>query len=280
MYSGHQLIPFPRNTNFVGRKSYMEQLTTKLDPRIFAGTCPWLALDGLGGVGKTQIALQFAYQIQDTSPECSVFWVQASDAASFNNSYRKIAQKLAITGLEDDKADMKQLVFTVLQGLMSPWVLIVDNADDYGVLSKADDGNVSRELIEYIPNCGRGAVLFTTRDHKAATAFAAEKVIRIKEMTRKESIDLLTVSVQVQNRSLLDDMASVNELLDLLLDLPLAIKQAAACHEHEFDSHLKISLFLQEQRTKYDRGSQPRFQGSRKISEPKESSSNNLAYFI
>ena len=228
MYLGHHNLPFPRNTNFVGREPYLEQLATKLDPRKFASTCLWVALDGLGGVGKTQIALQFAYQIQEILPECSVFWVQANDATSFDNSYREIAEKLSIPGLEDDKTDVKQLVFTALSSRISPWLLIVDNADDYKALNNANKGNSSRALIEYLPNHGNGAVLFTTRDNRAATRFAEAMVITIKEMSRPESIELLKTSVQVQKHNLLNDEASIQTLLDLLLDLPLAIKQAAA----------------------------------------------------
>ncbi|KFZ24198.1 hypothetical protein V502_01323, partial [Pseudogymnoascus sp. VKM F-4520 (FW-2644)] len=224
----HQVLPFSRNTDFVGRGFYLKQLIAKLDPRSFAGTCPRVALDGLGGVGKTQIALQFAYQIQETSLECSVFWVQASDATTFNNSYREIAQKLGILGVEDDKADIKQLVLTALEGLPNPWLLVVDNADDYKVLSNADERIASRALIEFLPNRGNGAVLFTTRDNKAATAFAEANVIHVEKMSREESIKLLRKSVHVQKHSLLDDKTSTTELLDLLFDLPLAIKQGAA----------------------------------------------------
>jgi tetratricopeptide (TPR) repeat protein len=157
-----------------------------------------------------------------------VFWVQASDPASFNNSYREIALKLEMLGLEDEKADVKQLVFTALEGLSRPWLLAVDNADDYELLRNADEGNASRALIKYLPKRGNGAILFTTRDHKAATGFAKANVIRVKEMNRQESTKLFENSFQVQNLSLLNDRASTTELLDLLLDLPLAIRQAAA----------------------------------------------------
>jgi tetratricopeptide (TPR) repeat protein len=130
--------------------------------------------------------------------------------------------------LKDEKADVKQLVFRALEGLSMPWLLVVDNADDYEVLRNADRGNTSRALIEYVPKRGNGAILFTTRDHKAATGFAKANVIHVKEMSRQESTKLFENSFQVQNLGLLNDRASTTKLLDLLLDLPLAIKQAAA----------------------------------------------------
>lgn len=111
---------------------------------------------------------------------------------------------------------------------MSPWLLIIDNADNYQVLGNANKGNASRALINYLPNLSNRAVLFTTRDNKAAIRFVRANVITIKEMSRPESIKLLKTSVQVQKQNLLDDEASIKALLDLLLDLPLAVKQAAA----------------------------------------------------
>ena len=192
-----------------------------------------MALDGLGGVGKTQIALEAAYQIQANSPECSIFWVQASDTASFNNSYRQIAQKLGIPGLEDDK-DVNKLVFEALMRLSSGWVLIIDNADDYEVLLKSNGSDGSPALIKSIPNRGNGAVLFTTRNHRAAVDFTEANVIQIKAMSREESTELLKQSVIDMTPSLLDDGASITDLLDLLLDLPLAIKQAAAYMNKNF----------------------------------------------
>jgi len=161
-------------------------------------------------------------------PECSTFWVQASDATSFNKSYREIAQTLGIPGLEDDKADVKHLVSTALVNLPSPWLLVIDNADDYEVLLNSNDTNGAAALITYLPNRGNGAVLFTTRDKKAAGKFAEANVIRIKKMNRCEATELFKNSVQEQSQSLLDNAVSITELLDLLLDLPLAIKQAAA----------------------------------------------------
>ncbi|RDW59053.1 hypothetical protein BP5796_11977 [Coleophoma crateriformis] len=225
---GHWVVPFSRNKNFVGRESYLNELLTEFQPRYLITTCPWIALDGLGGVGKTQIALQFAYRVQEISPECSVFWVQAIDTTSFNNSYREIAQKLEIPGLDDDKKDVKQLVFAALQDLPSPWLLIIDNADDYAVLDNVGNRTSSSTLIEYLPRHGNGAILFTTRDHKAATKLAEAHVIRVREMSRDESTRLLRNSLQSQHHSLLEDTAGVTELLDFLLDLPLAIRQAAA----------------------------------------------------
>jgi len=223
-----RVIPFARNKDFVGRQSYLDCLVTKFYTENKHDGCLCAALSGLGGVGKTNIALELAYCLQEKSADYSVFWVQASDAISFENSYRDIGRKFKIPGFEDEKSDVKQLVYNVINETRSPWLMIIDNADNSDVLLLADKKNDQRALREYLPTSYNGAILFTTRDHKAATKFAGANVITIKEMNRQESTELLTKSIQTQNHSILSDKASITELLNLLLDLPLAIKQAAA----------------------------------------------------
>src|SRR5690606_5878107 len=75
-----RVLPFGRNKNFVGRQTKLDQLLTILHTEDTEEDCQRAALVGLGGVGKTQIALECAFQLQSASPMCSVFWVQASDA--------------------------------------------------------------------------------------------------------------------------------------------------------------------------------------------------------
>jgi hypothetical protein len=129
-----------------------------------------------------------------------------------------------------EKEDIKQVVLKLLNEIRSPWLMVIDNADDSDIFLQADKKSNQRALREYLPtscNGSSGTILFTTRDHKAATDFAGANITTIEKMDRPESTDLLRKSIQMQNHSLLDDEASVTTLLDLLLDLPLAIKQAA-----------------------------------------------------
>jgi tetratricopeptide (TPR) repeat protein len=177
-------------------------------------------------VGKTNIALELAFRLQEKSPDCSVFWVQANDAISFENSYREIGRRFQIPRLDDEKADIKQLVRKVMNEVHSPWLMIVDNADDSNVLLKADEKTGQHELLKYLPNSHNGAILFTTRDNKAATDYAETNVITVKEMGDLESKELLTKSLRDQ--ALVEDKASTTRLLELLYNIPLAIKQAAA----------------------------------------------------
>jgi Cdc6-like AAA superfamily ATPase len=67
------VLPFGRNKNFVGRQSQLDRLITILYTEDTEEDCQRAALVGLGGVGKTQIALEVAFQIQELSPQYSIF---------------------------------------------------------------------------------------------------------------------------------------------------------------------------------------------------------------
>ena len=69
----HWLVPFRRNKQFIGRQSQLKELLVKLVAEDLEDNCQRIAIAGLGGVGKTQIALEAAFQIQKASPNRSVF---------------------------------------------------------------------------------------------------------------------------------------------------------------------------------------------------------------
>jgi hypothetical protein len=72
--------------------------------------CRRVAIFGLGGVGKTQIALELAYCLGGRSPGCAIFWIRAITTASFEQDYLEIARLLQIRGITEEKTDVKRLV--------------------------------------------------------------------------------------------------------------------------------------------------------------------------
>jgi tetratricopeptide (TPR) repeat protein len=223
-----RVLPFGRNKDFVGRESQLNRLITILYTEDTEEDCQRAALVGLGGAGKTQIALELAFRIQELSPGYSVFWVRASDATSFESAYREIGRQLNISRLDSDEADVKVLVKASLSSESSgKWIMIVDNADDFELLyRKADEATNSHALHEYLPFSLLGAILFTTRDREAATRYAGSNVIAIEEMNDRESRELLQNGLQ--NKRLVEDEDGTAKLLKLLVNLPLAIMQAVA----------------------------------------------------
>ena len=218
------LIPFGRNKDFVRRGSTLAQLLERIPPSADKDDCQRTAIEGLGGVGKTQIALEAAFRVRDEHPDCHVFWVPAIDVATFENAYREIGRQLQIARIDDDKADVKLLVKTALSQSADNWLLIVDNADDVELLF-----GVARAtpLCDYLPFSYRGSILFTTRNHEAIVRLDIPQrgIVNLAEMSRPEAVELLQKNVAVHQ---LSDTKNTTSLLNFLADLPLAIKQASA----------------------------------------------------
>ncbi|RKL05615.1 hypothetical protein BFJ70_g17087 [Fusarium oxysporum] len=213
-------IPFTRNTHFTGRTSILDTLEDK-----FFGPdqSQKVALVGLGGIGKTQIALQFAYQMKEKRPDYSIFWVPVLSDETAESAYVDIAKKLGLQKNSEDD-DVKDLVCQHLSSNKAgKWLLIVDNADDQGLIL----GSAKKSgLEEYLPQSEDGIVLLTTRSRHVAVEFAQSDVIDTEQMDQEEATTLLEKSL-IQ-KQLLQDETSVVKLLTHLTFLPLAITQAAA----------------------------------------------------
>jgi hypothetical protein len=188
----HWHVPFGRNKQFDGRESEFQTIIAKLNPESNEDDCQRVAIAGVGGIGKTQIALEAAYRIQKEFDDCSIFWVPAIDAASFERAYQKIGQELQIPGINKDKTDIKSLVKDFLsQESAGRWLLIVDNADDVEMLyNRAKESNEScgsPALADYLPFSLKGSILFTTRNRKAAVKQAGIDIVTLKEMSEIDS---------------------------------------------------------------------------------------------
>ncbi|TGJ83296.1 hypothetical protein E0Z10_g5439 [Xylaria hypoxylon] len=219
-YESRHYLPFLKNKRFTGRLTILGTLKEKLFTQQDSQK---LAIVGLGGVGKTQVALELAYWVKETKPNYSVFWVPALSDSSFEQAYTAMARRLNI----QIKAD-KDLKVSVRQHLESEkagqWFLIVDNADDPEILFGSLDKPAG--IYEYLPKSDNGLILFTTRSRAVAVAVATSDVIDLHEMNIREATEFLKTTLI--NKQLLEDKATLEELFQELTHLPLAIAQAAA----------------------------------------------------
>ncbi|KAE8326165.1 purine and uridine phosphorylase [Aspergillus sergii] len=214
------MVPFRKNLRFVGR----EEEITKTEEFLMQQDGPGkVAIYGLGGVGKTQIALELAYRMRDRDPECSIFWITCTSYESVEQAYMSIASKLGMTGVKP--AEVKEKVKAYLsQESAGKWLLVFDNADDMEMWSK--DNTNSPVLMDFLPQCEQGHILFTTRSRKVAVKLASPYVITICEPDTEIAVKILQNSLVEKN--LLNDRGTAITLLEQLAFLPLAITQAAA----------------------------------------------------
>ena len=227
----HFLVPFGRNKGFVGRGLILESLLSRIPPTTDEDDCQRTVIEGLGGVGKTQIALEAVYRVHKMDPECSVFWVPAVNSSMFEQAYREIGRKLDVPGIDDSTADVKSLVKAALEeGSAGRWLLVVDNLDDPELVSgkKGVGGAIDHApLAEYLPFSHQGSILITTRNHAVAVALtqSVRGIIAVEEMNAADALQFLNTDLKEEQTG---DTASSQDLLRFLCNLPLAIRQASA----------------------------------------------------
>jgi hypothetical protein len=196
-------LPFRKNRQFVGRATILEALEKKL----LIEQSETVALVGLGGIGKTQVALKFAYSVKANKQEYSIFWVAALSEASFEKAYAELARKLGIKKSKEDE-DVKDLVYYHLcSEKAGKWLLIVDNADDMEIVIGS---NRKHGIYRYLPKSESGRVVFTTRSREVAVAVAGSDIIDLREMTQEEATAFMETSLT--RKELLQDQAAAVEL--------------------------------------------------------------------
>ncbi len=183
---------------------------------------------GLGGMGKTQTALELAYRTREKRPGCSVFWVPALSLETVRKAFTDIGLQLKVPGLQEPDADVLGLVQQHLcKDDAAPWLLILDNVDDtrwwFEPLASSAQ---SARLIDHLPRSDRGSILITTRSRKAAVQMGVQHVIAVPEMDEKTAVQLLRRTLIVPQREYFNETES--RLVEQLTCLPLAIVQAAA----------------------------------------------------
>jgi hypothetical protein len=191
-----------RNTNFSGRDGLLERLYGSLHTGS-AAAVPTGAVHGLGGVGKTELVLEFAHRF--ASDYDIAWWVPAELPTSTTAALAELARRLGVERMADQSAMVAGLFDLLRQ--RDRWLLVYDNAE-------RPDG-----LTGLLPPGGGGRVLVTSR--WSAWGRRASP-LRLGVLAREESIAFLA------RRTDLDDRAALHGLAEFLGDLPLALEEAAA----------------------------------------------------
>lgn len=234
-WQNYRVIPFGRNSNFIGRKEILEQLLQVALPTADVYNCQRTAIVGLGGIGKTQIAIEVAYRLPDS---CSVFWVPAISASAITKAFLDIGRRIGVTNFRDEVEAIQLVKDTLSCESAGDWLLIFDNADDKALLF---DRSQSITLSDCLPFSPRGSILFTTRNYEIAVKLGirSRHIIHVCEMTKSDALNLLQEDLTEHQTH---DEASTYRLLEILVYLPLAIRQAStfmACKGMSTTTYLK-----------------------------------------
>ncbi|PNP80499.1 hypothetical protein FNYG_06098 [Fusarium nygamai] len=246
------LFPYEKNEDFVPRPG----ISSKLDELLPKNSDDFrsAALWGLGGSGKTQIALDFAYS-RYSKRQCSVFWVHADSEATFAQDYGSIASVLG-TYTQGSEHELLQNVLHKIESLPR-WLLIIDNADDLSLFGVGSIRNTSK-IMNYIPKGPNGTILWITRDEAiVGTLVGVRRGIAVSRMTSEESKALLESKMP---QSISDDeLDDAVLLLEEMQSLPLAISQAGAYMQRTETSVSQYLNDFKEETTRWRMLKEPEF---------------------
>lgn len=185
-------IPYPRNPVFTGREKILADLAFALKTGQATALSQPQAISGLGGIGKTQIALEYAYQHRQDYQ--AVLWTLADTRESLVSGYATLAELLKLP--EKDEQDQAKVVDAVKRWLTMEmqWLLILDNADDLAIID------------DFLPSPFGGHILITTR----ARAMG-KRAHRIEVETMPEEIGTLFL---LRRASLIAQQMSLQDALD------------------------------------------------------------------
>jgi len=214
-------VPHPRNPYFTGRGDLLEALRGsggETRPVVLTQV-----LRGLGGIGKTQLALEYAYRYGGTYR--LVWWVRAEEPEVLASDYAALAQALQLP--QHTAQDQPTIIVAVRQWLErhEGWLLILDNAP------------APAAVQAYLPRSPYGHIVITSR-HFGWGSMA--KSLTVPVLPRQEAVQLL---LEVTQQS---DAETARAIAETLGDLPLAVAQAAAYMEA---TGLSLSTYVERLRT-------------------------------
>ncbi len=209
-------VPYRRNPFFTGREALLQQLHDYLTQETTAALTQPPAITGLGGIGKTQIAIEYAHRHHDEYHY--VFWVNAAASVTLIEGFVQIARLLQLPVKEEQ--DQNIVVENVKQWLANydRWLLLLDNADDLNL------------AYDFLPTTGKGHILLTTRD--SATGSIAN--FEVEKMDKREGMELLLRRAKILpspaplSQASEADQVTTTAIIDEMDGLPLAIDQAGA----------------------------------------------------
>ncbi|GGO50530.1 hypothetical protein GCM10012287_30460 [Streptomyces daqingensis] len=194
-----------RNTTFTGRDEVLDQLRDQLAGGVSAVLPQPQALYGLGGVGKTQVAIEYVHRF--LADYDLVWWISAEETEQVVASLAELAARLGAPA-DDMALACSEAVRLLSRGTPTEqWLLVFDNADD------------PAQLTQYFPAAGSGHILVTSRNQAWAQHGAS---LPVDVFRREESVEHLTRRAPALSTGEAEQVAAT------LGDLPLAVEQAAA----------------------------------------------------
>ncbi|HET8843697.1 MAG TPA: helix-turn-helix domain-containing protein, partial [Ktedonobacteraceae bacterium] len=210
-------VPYQRNPFFTGRQAVLQQLHLLLSEEQQPPFSRSYALRGMGGVGKTQIAVEYVYRhVRDYN---AIFWINTETEEDLLGSVVAMA---AILKLPVPSIQERDVVLTLVLNWLQThrdWLLLFDNVEDSAFIQR------------FVPAAHNGSFLMTTR---LPTLGTLAPCLELQPLSQQESVQLLLsrAGVQPPHRPSIplkeEEVEAVHAIAAAMDGLPLALDQAAA----------------------------------------------------
>lgn len=227
-------MPYQRPPFFTGREGVLQDLRKKFSTA--SSSVVTAAISGLGGIGKTLTAIEYAYRF--SSSYRAVFWVNADTYHTLVSDYTKMAGKSLLDLPEKEEQNQALIVAAVKRRLSDyeEWLLVFDNVVDLSTIG------------DYLPQTGKGHVLLTTRDQVAGENIHYQ--IQLDKMEPEEGTLFLLRRARIlsiddsPDRTSVSNLDTARTIAEALDYLPLALDQAGAyIEETQCDLAWYLSLY-------------------------------------
>ena len=204
---------------FVGRNAILEKIEAEFSSK--RGYGPHIVvLRGLGGQGKTQIALEYCRRLRAESLG-AIFWVDATSVDTVKNSFRTIADYIKDHNEFIAENEVVEYILERFREWAGPWLMVFDNYDD----PKSFDN-----IRDFLPNGEFGCLLITSR-HTASDLLVSDldSAIELEGLLEEEARDLLwkTSRIPKANRTEIR-IGEAKRIIKRLAYHPLAVTQTGS----------------------------------------------------
>ncbi|CAI7656132.1 unnamed protein product [Penicillium palitans] len=180
-------VSFKKDSMFVGREAVISAIKRRHGQ--IGQHHKRVALVGLAGVGH-----RISYRVRESTSDAWVFWIHASNAARLGQGYQAIAAVAKISGRDDPKTNILQLLYQWLcDSQNGRWLMVLDNADGDGVFFDSNVSDKRGPLVSFLPQAAHGSLLVTSRNGLAAGNLVGNDghMIEVQPMNEEESLALL-----------------------------------------------------------------------------------------
>lgn len=222
-------VPFPRNGDFIGQEEILELIHKSFTQEAKSDVTSSYVLYGLGGVGKTQVAIEYSYRHRLDFD--IIYWIRADSYEILLTSYHQLYDDQsfkAFTGLDlGDESNSETVAASIKNWFENcqdtNWLIILDNLDNTeNVISRNQSSHPNvKTIATLIPN-GRGGCVLVTNRNTPANGQSASTVKELDVMCNNDAKSLLLKCSRVSS----DESEEASLLVETLCRLPLAIEQA------------------------------------------------------